>query len=171
MLNPMKPASWMVAVVLALGACGKSADGPASEPPKMETPKASATWLAKAINDRKAAAGLALLPSDDAVRKALDCPGDEIVKRLTEQRAKAPKDFEKLPPDTTVALGAFDKEGTEEKILKPGETYEGCKTKIMVTVHKARLELQFTKGGKTDYDGETWTFLKFGEEEKWYFVD
>jgi hypothetical protein len=38
----------------------------------------------------------------------------------------------------------------------------------MVTVHVSKVDLRVTQDGKTDFDGQTWTFLKFGEEPKWY---
>jgi hypothetical protein len=165
-------ARWM-SVVLALGlaGCGKGGEsGTAPPPPKMDTPRATADAVAQAFKARSGKLAAALMPSDDQLKQAFGCPANELVTRLTGKRASAAKDFEKVPADMGVAVGEFDKQGTVEKLYKAGETYEGCKVKAPVTVHKSRLELAITKDGKVDYDGETWTFLKLAGDDKWYYV-
>lgn len=157
---------------LTLGACGKGdGGGPASEPPKMETPKASAQSVTAAFKARSGPQALAIMPTAELLKKSFDCPGDELGKQLAGARDRVPKEFVQVPADMDVALGQFDKQGTEETVYKPGETFEGCKVKEAVTVHKSRLELQISKGGKTEYQNKTWRFFKFGTEEKWYFLD
>ncbi len=160
----------MVVLVLTLG-CGKDGGGGAPLPPKMDSPRATADAVAKAFGERSPQQALALMPTPELLKKHFECPDDSLGKRLTGKRDGAAKEFEKVPADMAIRVGEFDKQGTEEKLYKAGETYQGCKVLAPVTAHKSRLELHITKGGKTDYDGETWLFLKFGEEEKWYFFD
>jgi len=161
----------LVALPLALGACGKSGDKAAPPPPKMDTPKDSAGEIVKALQEREPKLALAVLVTDDLINQTFECPGGELIKRLTTTRNDVPRRLEKLDKTATVRLGEFDKDGTEEKVLKPGETFEGCKVKATVTVHKSRLELEVTKDGKINYHREAWHFLRFGDEEKWYFFD
>jgi hypothetical protein len=155
----------MALVVVCVVGCDKGGSkGPA---PKIDTPRGVADGIMQAFKDRSAAEAVALLPSEDQLKQTFDCP--QMLDRLKQRKDSADKDFTQAPKDMTIELGAFDKFGTEEKLYKVNQEVDGCKVKAPVTVHTSKLELRMTKDGKTDFDNETWTFLKFGDEEKWYY--
>jgi hypothetical protein len=154
-----------VALVTGVVGCGKG--GTAGPPPKTDTPRAVADGIMQAFKDRSAAEAVALLPTEDQLKAAFDCP--QVLDRLKSRKDSADKDFAQAPKDMTIELGGFDKFGTEDKLIKAGQDWDGCKVNAPVTVHTSKLVLRMTKDGKTDFDNETWTFLKFGDEEKWYY--
>ncbi len=159
-------------VVFAMGlgvGCGKKdgAEGN-SAPVNMETPRGTADGIVRAFNEKNPNLAVSLLPPVDLVKKTFDCPADELAKRLQQNKDGAAKAIGG-GAGGTMDIAAFDKSGTTEKQLRVGDDFQGCKVKALVTVHESKIDFRMTKDGKVDFDGETWTFLKFGDEAKWYY--
>ncbi len=148
--------------------CGKSAPPPPA-PITMDSPRATADQLLRAFRERSAQIALALLPPDDLLKKSFDCPNDELVSAVKARRDRAPKDFGEVPKDMTIEIGTFDKSGSGDSQLRAGDPFQGCKAKGLINVHTSKVDLRLTKDGKTEFDSETWTFLKFGDDAKWYY--
>lgn len=147
--------------LLVLAACDK---GGAPPPPNLESPRTAAEATVTALMDPSGARLAAVLPSEDALQKTFDCPNGEMVKvRKTLAAPPAPAE------GTTLRLGAFDQQGTEEKLVKSGESFGGCQVKLPVNVHRSKLVLDVVRGAKTDYQDAFWTFFQFGAAGSWYY--
>jgi hypothetical protein len=161
--------AWIVLAVGLVAGCKGSAPAAAAAV-KMETPRGTADGLLTAFAGRDGKLAATLLPPEDLLKASFDCPDDKLVKDVNERRANTPKEMEGIPKGATVEIAQFDKSGSSDKQLRTGDEWEGCKTKKMVTVHLAKVDLRVTQDGKTDFSSQTWTFLKFGDEPKWYLV-
>jgi hypothetical protein len=162
----------ILAVGLAVGlcACGKKEAPKAVPAVNMETPRGTADGLILAFQERSTPIALSTLPPDDVIKKNFDCPNDELVRIVKSRRDVAPKNFGEAPKDMTIDIGAFDKSGSSDQQLRPGDVFEGCKAKTLISIHNAKIDLRVTKDGQTKFEESTWTFLKFGEEPKWYYL-
>ena len=158
--------------ILAVGlvACSKKDAPKAAATVNMETPRGTADGLVLAFQERSAARALSTLPPDDVIKKNFDCPNDELVRIVKARRDIAPKNFAEGPKDMAVDIGAFDKSGSTDQQLRAGDIYEGCKAKGLVSIHNAKIDLRVTKDGQTNFEESTWTFIRFGDEPKWYYL-
>jgi hypothetical protein len=164
--------SWVppagVVLALALAGCGKKTpEAPAATPVKMENPRATADTLVAAYQQRNPELAVALLPPESLLRSSFDCPEDQLVKRVAKDKETAPGVFAKARPRE---IAAFDKSGTEHQQLRVGDEWRGCKAKAVIDVHNSKMDLRITEDGKTEFESETWTFLKFSEDPNWYYI-
>jgi hypothetical protein len=158
--------------ILAVGlvACAKKEAPKPAPTVNMETPRGTADGLILAFQERSPQVALSTLPPDEVIRKNFDCPNDELVRIVKSRRDIAPKNFGEVPKGMTIDIGAFDKSGSSDQQLRAGDVYEGCKAKELVSVHNAKIDLRVTGDGKTKFEESTWTFMKFGDEPKWYYL-
>jgi hypothetical protein len=163
----MRFAGLLLGIALVVG-CGKGGGAATTTTVKMDTPRATADGLVKAVSERNANLAVSLLPPAELVKASFDCPEDQLNKAIQAKRESAAKEMADAPKGLAVDIAAFDKSGTQEKQLRIGDTWEGCKAKALVTVHASKIDLRMTQDGKTEFDGETWTFLKLGDDPKWY---
>jgi hypothetical protein len=156
-------------VAMATGACGKGGGAAATTTVNMESPRGTADGLVKAFGEHNANLAASLLPTPELLKASFECPEDQLVKAVQARRERATKEIGEAPKGVTMEIAAFDKSGSGERQLRVGDQWEGCKAKAGVTVHTSKVDLRLTQDGKVEFDGETWTFLKFGDEPKWYY--
>lgn len=159
-----------VQILLAVGlTAGCKGGAPAATATiNMETPRGTADGLLTAFGKRDAKLAVSLLPPVDQLKASFDCPEDQLVKGVTQKAESATKDMDSVPKGANIEIAQFDKSGSSDKQLRTGDEWEGCKAKKTVTLHIAKVDLRVTQDGKTDFSNQTWTFLKFGDEPKWY---
>ena len=158
--------------MLAMGlvACAKKEAAKAAPAVNMETPRGTADGLILAFQERSAAIALSVLPPDDVIKKNFDCPNDELVRIVKSRRDVAPKNFGEAAKGMTVDIGAFDKSGSSDQQLRVGDVFEGCKAKGLISIHQAKIDLRTTRDGQTNFEESTWTFIKFGDEPRWWYL-
>lgn len=167
MLHPMRNLG--LAVVLVAG-CGKGSGPAVTGSVKMDSPRAVADGMMLAYKEHNPKLAGTLIVSDELLKKHLACPDDSLAKRVAARRAKLDAEFGQPPADTVIELAKFDKLGTKERQLRNGDEFEGCKAKGLIKSHSSRVELRLTKGGRTEFDDDSWLFAQLGEEPTWYWV-
>jgi hypothetical protein len=158
-----------LALVGAAAACGKT-ETKAAPTINMETHRGTADALMTAFAQRDAKLAVSLLPPADMLKAHFDCPGDQLVKEVQQRAERATKDITEVPKGVVMEIAAYDKSGSATKQLRAGDEFQGCKAKSPVTVHDSRIDLRTSQDGKTEFAAETFTFLKFGDEPKWFYL-
>lgn len=160
----------LVLAMAAAAACDKT-DGPAlTASVKMDSPRAVGDGIVLAMKERNPKLAATLLAPDDKLRANLECPGDELVKRIAAKRAKLDAEFGQAPKDTVPAIAKFDKLGSQDRQLRKGDPLEGCASKGLLKSHLSKVELRSTSGDKTEFRDDSWLFVQFGDETSWYWI-
>jgi hypothetical protein len=131
-----------------------------------------AATVVRALDRGQPEAFLAVLPPDEALEETFDCGhGDTLRGVFQRKRDEARAELAaRRAAGHRVKLHVFDGEGSATDELGVGDLFEGCTVKRPVTVHRARVSVSLSKGGRADRDLETWNFLQFEPEGPWYFA-
>lgn len=160
-----------LATVLAVAAaCSKDQGPPLTTAVKMDSPRAVADGMMLATRERNPKLAATLLAPEDKLRANLECPADELAKRVAAKRAKLDADFGQAPKDTVLEIAKFDKLGWQERQLRKGDGLEGCAAKGLLKSHLTKVELRATTGDKTEFRDDSWLFVQFGDEPTWYWI-
>jgi hypothetical protein len=150
--------------VLVLGACK---GGDSLPPAKMDTARSTADSVAAAFKAKSAAGLDALLPTAEQLAKVVDCDTAAVVQKLKD---KVEQDLKDVPDGTTVEIGVFDKFGTEDRQLKVGDDWDGCKVKTPFTIHRSKVELHLLHDNKTDFKDVLMPFAQLPDDPKFYYL-
>lgn len=148
-------------VLAPLAACGGG--------PSLESPRAVAETMARAMTAGDVELAMATLPPVAALEAHFDCPPEaSLVERRDRNASRIGRSLsDEDAAGIEVAIAAFDLEGSKSEAIGVGETWRGCTAKKTVRVHTSRLTLKLTRGGEVDDDGETWVFVEL--DGQWYF--
>jgi len=152
----------MVACVLMLGCRG-------GEP--TATPRSVAETVVAALDRGDRQRFVAVLPTEDKLGEFFDCGRvDTLRAGLRRRLDDVPAEFEaRKKANFRVRLVAFDGPGSESEELVPGDVFHGCSARASVAVHRSRVTLSRTRGGRLEETQETWTFLQFEPEGPWFY--
>ncbi len=143
-------------------ACGGSGSGSSS-------PEDAVKKLIDAFNSGDKAAFTAAFPTKEGLAKALECSGDKgpwkSIEREIGRFDKQAKELEGMKFE----FKSIEFKQDRKKVLKAGESKDGCKAVVDIELHRARVLMSVTKDGKTDDDGEGVELIKIGES--WYMLD
>lgn len=139
--------------------------------PPNASPRTVADVVVKALDQGDVPGFLAVLPSEDQLGEAFDCGHADTLRaalrrRLDDLRAELEARRE---AHFRTRISAWDEAGSETVELAPGDVFQGCAARAAVTVHRSRLTLTRTRGGRNDNARETWTFLRFEPDGPWYY--
>ena len=151
-------AATLIALLTACGGGGK------------DSPRAVAEAAAAAISAGDAEGFVGLMPPASALNGSIDCSGidKDLVAQLEHAKDKYRKRAATKMKGITMTLKAFDGEGSRDKIIAAGESFEGCVATKGFVVHKSRMLLEVTKDGQTKEEDDSWQFIQL--DGAWYFV-
>lgn len=139
--------------------------------PPNTSPRSVADAVIKALDQGDVQRFLAVLPTEDQLGEAFDCGHADTLRAALRRRLddlRAELEARREAHFRTRLLG-WDEDGSETVELEPGDVFMGCAARVPLTVHRSRLTLQRTRGGRNDNARETWTFLRFESDGPWYF--
>lgn len=148
---------------MVAGGCG-AAGGPG-----FESPEAGAKALAEAYTAKDEKLVERAAPSEEQLKAHFDCPEDQLVKRRQERVAGWPKELAKMPAGFKMEVTGFVEDKATTETLAKDADYQGCKVKEPVTIKKVKAMLKIVAEGKEETENESFTFVKFGDKERWFF--
>jgi hypothetical protein len=154
----------VMGVALVVGGCGAAGGGPG-----FESAEAGARAVADGFTSKDATIAERLLPPEELLKAHFDCPEDQLVKQRQKRLADWPQELAKAPAGMKMEVTGFIDDQASSETLARDADYKGCKVKEAVTVKKIKAELKVTVEGKVEDEDEGFTFVKFGDEERWYF--
>ena len=139
-----------------------------------------------ALGSGDSEASLSTWPTEDAFNSAWNCPGTdtELQSRFNGNRENAvnePKKFEEL--GLRVSDWSLIPTPIETRIIKIGESHQGCTAKVNIDVRQHRVEMTLTgENGKTPPEmreelektksiSQTWSFARLGEGSDWLWFE
>ncbi len=135
------------------------------------TPRSVAETVVAALDKGDVARFLAVLPTEDRLGEVFDCGRADTLRAALRRRLDdVPAEFEaRKRANFRVRLIAFDGPGSESVELAPGDVFHGCTARVAVAVHRSRVTVSRTRGGRLEETDETWTFLQFDPEGPWSY--
>ncbi len=156
--------SWLgLCVLLALAACRGQPTA---------TPRSVADAVVSALDKGDARRFTAVLPPTDLLSDAFDCGRADTLRAALQRRLDdVPAEFEaRRQANFRMRLVAFDEAGSETASLAIGDVFHGCTARRAVTLHRSKLRLSRTRGGRNEEVAEVWTFLRFEPDGPWYYA-
>ncbi|PKN55497.1 MAG: hypothetical protein CVU56_21155 [Deltaproteobacteria bacterium HGW-Deltaproteobacteria-14] len=135
-----------------------------------DSPRAVAEAAVAAISAGDVEGFVGLMPPASALNGSVDCSSidKDLVAQLERAKDKYRKRAATKMRGITMTLKAFDGDGSGDKSVTAGETFEGCAVTKDFVLHRSRMLLDVTKDGETEEKDDTWQFIRL--DGAWYFV-
>jgi hypothetical protein len=145
--------------------CGAAAGGPG-----FESPEAGAKAMAEAFSNKDEKFPEKSVPSEEQLKAHFDCPEDQLVKGRKERIDGWPKELARIPASgIKMEVAGFEDDKASSETLAKDAEYRGCKVKEPVTLKKIKAKLKITVEGKTEEENEGFTFVEFGDKDRWFY--
>lgn len=158
----------VLAFVLVLGGLGCKKGGGGGFASPEEVGKA----FAAAVNAKDQAALEALLPTEEVLKAAMECSGENpALKQLARARAEIAEGMQGELKDMSVEfLGLDTSREAKKKTMTTGTEEDGCKATTDITMMKVRFKFKFKVGDKEDEESEGMRLVQFGADGPWYLL-